>query len=57
MATVRVWPDPVIHNAIIEASGAFEQRLAKAWERFNETLASRARLIPTERRIEQEMYM
>jgi hypothetical protein len=57
MATVRVWPDDVIQNAIIEASGAFEARLAVAWEKFNEVVASPARMIPTVRRIEQEMYM
>jgi hypothetical protein len=57
MATVRVWPDPVIQNAIIEASGAFEARLNTALAKFNEAIASRARLIPTERRVEQEMYM
>lgn len=57
MATVRVHPDAVIQNAIIEASGAFEKRLAAAWAKFNEAMASRARLIPTVRRIELEMFM
>lgn len=55
MAVVRVWPDPVIQNAIVEAAGAFEARLAKAWATFNETVAER-RLIPTERRVEQEIF-
>lgn len=55
MALVRVWPDPAIQNAIVEAAGAFEQRLAKAWATFNETVAAR-RLIPTERRVEQEIF-
>jgi len=55
MAVVRVWPDDVIQNAIIEAAGAFEARLAKAWDIFNQTVAAR-RLIPTERRVEQEIF-
>lgn len=57
MATVRVWPDDVIQNAIIEAAAAFEERLSAAWAKFNDAVSSRARLIPTVRRIEQEMYM
>lgn len=55
MAMVRVWPDLKIQDAIIEASGAFEARLAAAWATFNETVAARG-LIPTERRIEQEIF-
>jgi hypothetical protein len=55
MAVVRVWPDDKIRNAIVEAAGAFEARLAKAWETFNETVAAR-KLIATERRIEQEIF-
>lgn len=49
MATVRAYPDPVIHNAIIEAAGAFEARLAEKLEIYNDLIASDARLIPTER--------
>lgn len=55
MAVVRVWPDPVIQNAIVEAAEAFESRLAKAWATFNETVSAR-QLIATERRIEQEIF-
>jgi YqaJ-like viral recombinase domain len=57
MATVRIWPDPKVMNAIVEAAGAFEQRLAVKLARYHEVLASKARLIPTERRIIQEMYI
>lgn len=56
MVTMRVHPDPAIQKAIIEAAGAFEERLADKLETYRETLASQARLIPTERRIEQEMF-
>ena len=55
MATVRVFPDLKIQDAIVEAATAFETRLAEKQEKFNAVLASNARLIPTERRIFQEM--
>lgn len=56
MATVRVLPDLKIQAAIIEAATAFEARLAVARRTFNDVLASKARLIPTERKIVQEMF-
>lgn len=56
MAVVRIYPDPVVQNAIVEAAGAFEQRVEDAIARYRATLASGARLIPTERKIEQEMF-
>lgn len=56
MATVRVFPDTKIQAAILEAAGAFEDRLAKAFQTYEAVLASDARLIPTERKIYQEMY-
>jgi hypothetical protein len=55
MAKVRIWPDDKVQNAIVEAAGAFEQRLMTAWNTFNETVAARA-LIATKRRIEQEIF-
>lgn len=57
MATVRVFPDAIYQAAIIEAATALEARIAVARAKFNEVLASKARLIPTERRIVQEMYV
>jgi hypothetical protein len=57
MATVRIWPDAKVMNAIIEAAGAFEQRLAAKLAIYHDVLKSPARLIPTERRVEQEMYV
>lgn len=56
MAVIRVYPDDKIANAIIEASGAFEQRMAKKLADYDGVLASYPMLFPTERRIEQEMY-
>jgi hypothetical protein len=57
MATVRVFPDQKIQDAIVAAASAFEARLAEARQRYESVLASDARLIETERRIEQEMYL
>lgn len=57
MATVRVLPDPEIQDAIITAAAAFEKRLAEKLERYHDALKSSARLIPTERRIEQEIVL
>lgn len=57
MVTIRVYPDPKVQNAIIEAAGAFEAQLAEKMEQYHAALASGHRLIPTERRIEQEMHL
>lgn len=56
MATVRVLPDEKIQAAIIDAATAFEKRLTEAQEKYAAVLASKARLIPTERKIIQEIY-
>lgn len=56
MATVRVYPDEKIQAAILAAATAFEQRLTAARGKFNAVLASKARLIPTKRKIRQEMF-
>ena len=53
MAVVRVWPDDAIQGAIIEAAAAFEAKLAECLEIYRSASAG---LIPTERRIEQEMF-
>lgn len=51
---MRVLPDPVVQDAILDAAAKFESRI-------NETVASwaaaTAGMIPTERVIEQEMYL
>ena len=56
MATVRVFPDDKVQQVIIDAAGAFEERLEIAARKFDAVLASKARLIKTERKIIQEMY-
>jgi predicted phage-related endonuclease len=57
MLTVRVYPDPVMQAAIAAAAGAFEQKLSGRMAEYQALLASSdARLVPTERRIELEMY-
>lgn len=56
MATVRVYPDEKVQAAIITAATAFEMRLAQAQERYEALLSSKARLVPTKRRIYQEMF-
>lgn len=56
MATMRVEADPVIQAAIVEAATAFEADLKAKLAIYNGALASEARLIPTERRIEREMF-
>ena len=54
MCVVRVWPDDAIQGAIIEAAAAFEHKLAECLEIYRSASAG---LIPTERRIEQEMFV
>lgn len=54
MAVVRVWPDDVVQGAIIEAAAAFEAKVADVIRIYH---AASVDLIPTERRVEQEMYV
>lgn len=56
MVTIRVWPDAKVMNAIAEAAGAFEERLAAKLAKYHATLKAPGRMIPTERRIAQEMF-
>ena len=57
MATIRVFPDARMQDAIIAAATAFETRLAEKMAKYRAVLASKARLIPTERRVELEMHL
>jgi predicted phage-related endonuclease len=57
MVTIRVFPDERVQAAIVEAATAFEARIAEKRVAFEAAIASGARLIPTERRIEQEMIV
>jgi len=56
MATVRVYPDEKIQTAILGAVTAFEERLAIAMRKYGEVVSSSKRLIPTIRRITEEIY-
>ena len=56
MATIRIYPIPEIQDAILSAATAFEKRLAEKMTRYREVIATNTRLIPTERKIVQEMY-
>lgn len=56
MAVVRAFPDETIQAAIIEAATGFEARLAEKLAAYREAIKN-PRLIPTERRIEQEMHV
>lgn len=57
MATVRVFPDAEIQAAIILAATAFEKKLSALLQKYDDVIASDARLIPTERKIVQEMFV
>lgn len=57
MIVMRVEPDPVIQDAIIDAAAKFEARISAAVADYEAALTSEPRLIPTERRIEQEMFV
>lgn len=58
MVTIRVRPIAAVHEAIIAAASAFEKKLASMMEVYNHALTSDdARLLPTVRRIEQEMHL
>jgi hypothetical protein len=56
MATVRVFPDHDIINAIIEAASAFESKVQQVIATYNATVEAR-KLPATERIIEQEMFV
>lgn len=56
MSTVRVYPMEEVQTAILTAATAFEARMAVARKKYDDVLSSKARLIPTERKIEVEMF-
>ena len=53
----RVEPDPEIHEAIIAAATQFEERVAEVEQQYRSTLAAMPKVIPTERRVDQEMFI
>jgi predicted phage-related endonuclease len=52
----RVEADPLVQGAILAAATAFEMKLAAKEREYRASLAS-MKLIPTERRVNQEMYL
>lgn len=57
MFVKRVYPIPEIQDAIIAAATAFEQRIDERARQYHATLAAMPVVIPTERKIEQEMHI
>jgi len=55
MAVIRVYPDPVIQEAIIEAATEFEMKIEKNRGAFHAAFSSGARLYPTERTIYEDI--
>jgi putative phage-type endonuclease len=57
MVTIRVLPDAAVQAAIIKAATEFEARLADKLAAYHRAMeAADARLIPTERRIIEEIF-
>lgn len=56
MVTMRVEADRTIQDAIIDAASKFEARINEVVADYHAALESDPTLIPTERRIEQEMF-
>jgi hypothetical protein len=60
MHIVRIHPDERIQAAIIEAAAAFEETVAAKLAEYEDAVAAmkrNGRYFPTERRVEQEMYV
>lgn len=57
MITIRVFPDIQIQAAIQAAAEAFESQLQAKHAEYLAAVASNSRLIPTERRVEQEITL
>ncbi len=56
MITIRVEPDKAVQDAIVEAATAFHEKLEKKVKEYAASLVRPGiRLMPTERRIEQEI--
>ncbi len=56
MVVLRVMPDPVIQEAIVEAAAAFEDTIRAKETDYRASLATHKSLYPTKRRVEQEMF-
>lgn len=56
MPIIRAYPVPLVQEAILNAAYAFEKRLGEKLGEWDALLKSGARLIPTVRRVIQEMF-
>lgn len=57
MYVKRVEACPDTQAAIVQAATAFEVRVAEIEQEYRASLATQPKLIPTERRVDQEMYV
>jgi len=57
MIPIRAFPDPVVQDAIVEIAGEFEKKMEANIAVYREVLLKQERLIPTERKVELEMYL
>lgn len=57
MMTVRQFPHAEIQATILAAAAAFEARVSELHEQYRQASADWPRLIPTERRVEQEIVL
>lgn len=57
MATMRVEAESAVQDAILEAAAKFETRINEIVADFHAAIESNPTMIPTERRVEQEMFV
>lgn len=57
MATMRVEADSTVQDAILEAAARFEAKIGEIVAGYHAALESNPKLIPTERRVEQDMFV
>lgn len=57
MVKIRVYPDPVIQDAIINVVGEFENRIAMKYDQYKAILRANPLMTPTERRVDDEIFV
>jgi len=57
LAVIRVYPDEAVQAAIVEAAMVFENTIAERIDDYATALMSMGKMIETERRIDQEMFV
>lgn len=57
LTPIRIFGDDVVQTAIIEAAAAFEENLKAKLAAYEEVIKNCKRIIPTERKIEQEITL